>query len=59
METTHIEQITGDNRRPGMKYPNGWLVRYNPHDSYGWLSCATFPTQEEAERFSEDKRNGR
>lgn len=49
----HIEEITADNRRPGMKHQEGYLVRYNPHDSFGWLCCGTFPTKAEAETFAE------
>ena len=47
-----IEKITGDNRRPGMEHNEGYLVRYNPHDSFGWLSCRTFATLRDAEAFA-------
>ena len=52
MKNYHIEAITADNRRPGMKHQTGHLVRYNPHESHGWLCCGTFATQEEAETFA-------
>ena len=47
-----IQEITGDNRRPGMEHQTGSLVRYNPHESYGWLCCRTFATPGEAEAFA-------
>ena len=47
-----IEKINGDNRRPNMKYPNGWLIRYNAHEAYGWLSCETVETEVEAIAFA-------
>jgi len=47
-----IEKITADNRRPGMKYQEGHLVRYRPHESYGWTGCRTFPALAEAEAFA-------
>lgn len=50
----HIEKITGDNYRPGFEHREGYLVRYNPHDSFGWLCCRTFPSQTEAEGFAEN-----
>jgi hypothetical protein len=48
----HIEKITADNRRPGMKHQEGYLVRYRPHPSYGWTGLRTFDTQPEAETFT-------
>lgn len=45
----HVEQINGDNRRPGMP-TEGYLVRYNL-SNYGWMNCATFSTLAEAEEF--------
>lgn len=48
----HIEAITGDNRRPGMKHQDGFLCRYRPHETFGWLCCRTFATQEEAQAFA-------
>lgn len=48
----HIEKITGDNRRPGMDHQEGYLVRYRPHESFGWLGCRTFATPDEAEAFA-------
>lgn len=47
-----IEKITGDNRRPGMEHPDGYLIRYRPHPSYGWLSCKTVANLPEAEAFA-------
>lgn len=52
MKNYHIEEITADNRRPGMKHQDGYLVRYNPHEDHGWLCCGTFATKEEAETFA-------
>lgn len=48
----HIEKIDGSNRRPGMKHHEGYLVRYRPHETFGWLGCRTFATLEEAESFA-------
>lgn len=48
-----IQEITGDNRRPGMEHQTGFLIRYNPHESYGWLCCRTFAILGEAEAFAE------
>ena len=53
MKNYHIEEITGDNRRPGMEHQTGCLVRYNPHASFGWLCCRTFPNQKEAQDFAD------
>ena len=47
----HIEKITGDNRRPGMPQ-EGYLVRYRPHNDFGWTGCATFKTIQEANAFA-------
>jgi len=52
MKNYCIEVINGDNRRPGMRYEEGFLVRYRPHASYGWLCCRTLPNLEEAEAFA-------
>lgn len=52
MKNFHIEEITNDNRRPGMKHQTGCLVRYNPNETHGWLCCRTFATKEEAETFA-------
>ena len=52
MKNYCIEEITADNRRPGMKYENGCLVRYNPSEEHGWLCCRTFPNLAEAETFA-------
>lgn len=52
MKPFHIEPITGDNRRPGMEHREGFLVRYRPHEAYGWTGCRTFPNQEEADAFA-------
>jgi hypothetical protein len=46
-----IEKITGDNRRPGMPQ-EGYLVRYRPHNDFGWTGCATFKTIQEANAFA-------
>ena len=51
MKNFHIEEITADNRRPGMKHQTGSLVRYNPSEAHGWLCCRTFPNKEEADTF--------
>lgn len=48
----HIEEITADNYRPGFKHRTGHLVRYNPHDSHGWLCCRTFGSLADAEGFA-------
>ena len=48
----HIEKITNDNRRPGVDLQEGFLVRYRPHESFGWLCCRTFATLQEAETFA-------
>lgn len=48
----HIEKITADNRRPGMKHPDGFLIRYRPHRDFGWLSCRTVATENEAILFA-------
>lgn len=47
-----IEKITADNHRPGMEHSEGCLVRYRPHESFGWLCCRTFGSQPEAEAFA-------
>lgn len=52
MVTYHIEPITNDNRRPGMKHQEGYLVRYRPHETFGWTGCSTFATLPEAEGFA-------
>ena len=46
-----IEQINGDNWRPGMPKA-GFLVRYGINE-FGWMYCQTFATLEEAEAFAE------
>lgn len=46
-----IEKINADNHRPGMP-KTGYLIRYNPHDSLGWLCCRTVATLAEAEAFA-------
>jgi len=46
-----IEQITSDNRRPGMP-EQGYLVRYRLHDSFGWTGCRALPSLEAAESFA-------
>ncbi|QOX80837.1 hypothetical protein FY034_17590 (plasmid) [Trichlorobacter lovleyi] len=53
MKTYSIEPITADNFRPGMEHKEGFLVRYRPHEAYGWLSCRTFATISEAEVFAQ------
>ena len=62
METTtaenknhHIEKITADNYRPGFEHREGYLVRYNPHESFGWLCCRTFASLSQAETFVADE----
>lgn len=52
MATFHIEKINADNRRPGMKHQEGYLVRYRPHKTFGWTGCRTFSTLPEAEAFA-------
>ena len=47
----HIEEINGDNHRPGMP-EQGWLVRHRPHPSYGWLCCTVCESLEQAETFA-------
>jgi hypothetical protein len=47
-----IEKINGDNRRPGMKHAEGYLVRYRSHPDFGWTGCRTFATEEEAMVFA-------
>ena len=49
-----VEPITGDNRRPGMKHQEGFLVRYRPHEQFGWLCCRTFTTRSDAEQFASE-----
>ena len=46
-----IEQINGDNWRPGMPKA-GFLVRYGINE-FGWMYCQSFATREEAETFAE------
>ena len=53
MKNYHIEEITADNWRPGMKHQTGYLIRYNPHENHGWLCCGTFATKAEAETFAD------
>jgi hypothetical protein len=48
-----IEEITGDNRRPGMDPTHTYLVRYDASPRFGWLCCATFKTLAEAEAFAD------
>lgn len=50
----HIEKITGDNRRPGMQFPDGWLIRYGAHPDFGWLSCKTVETEAAAIKFASE-----
>ena len=53
---TAIEKITADNRRPGLNPEHKWLVRYNRSNAgFGWLSCKTFETEQEAKEFAETK----
>jgi hypothetical protein len=52
---TSTEKITADNRRPGMPLDHTWLVRYDSHPAHGWLCCATFATESEAEAFAAAK----
>lgn len=52
MKNYHIEPITADNRRPGMEHQEGYLVRYRPHETFGWTGCRTFASKEEAETFA-------
>lgn len=52
MRAYTIEKINGDNRRPGLKHQEGYLVRYRPHDSFGWTGCRSFATLPEAETFA-------
>lgn len=49
----HMEEISGDNYRPGMEHCEGWLVRFRFHTDFGWLSCKTFASKTEAEEFIE------
>lgn len=51
MEPFSIEKINGDNRRPGMNPEAQYIVRYRPHESFGWLCCRTFETLKEAKVF--------
>jgi len=51
MKTYEIEKINLDNYRPGMP-KSGYLVRYNAHESYGWLCRRCFPSLPEAETFA-------
>ena len=46
-----IEKITGDNRRPGMP-EQGYLVRFRPHPTFGWLCCETFRFKTKAKAFA-------
>lgn len=50
--TYEIEKITADNRRPGDKHKEGHLVRYRPHETFGWTGRRTFGTLPEAEGFA-------
>lgn len=52
MDPFLIEQLTADNRRPGMKHTEGYLVRYRPHKAFGWTGCRTFPDLAEAQAFA-------
>jgi hypothetical protein len=47
-----VEEINSDNRRPGMKHQEGFLVRYRPHASFGWTGCRTFSDRDGAESFA-------
>jgi hypothetical protein len=47
-----IEKVNGDNRRPGMKHPDGYLIRYRPHPDFGWTGCRTVPTEDDAKAFA-------
>jgi hypothetical protein len=47
-----IEKISADNHRPGMKHQEGFLVRYRPHQSFGWTGMRTFATRAEADVFA-------
>lgn len=49
-----IEKISGDNWRPGMKYREGFLVRYRRHPDFGWTGCRAFPDMREAVAFAQD-----
>jgi hypothetical protein len=53
-----LGRITGDTRRPGMPH-DGFLVRYNRHDNFGWLSCRCFATLPEAEQFAANLEGGK
>lgn len=46
-----IEKINADNWRPGMP-KEGYLVRYNPHNTYGWLCLHVEKTKEKAEEYA-------
>jgi hypothetical protein len=46
-----IEKINSDNRRPGDKHLEGYLVRYRPHPDFGWTGRRTYASLEEAEDF--------
>jgi len=52
---TLIEEINGDNRRPGMPADHTYLVRYDRSERFGWLCCKTFPNEAEALAFAESK----
>lgn len=54
-DAINYQKITGDNRRPGMDPSHKWLVRYNPHATFGWLSCRTFLAEPEARQFAKDQ----
>ena len=51
MRTHEIEPITADNHRPGMPM-DGYLVRYSPHETYGWLCRKICASLGEAEAFA-------
>jgi hypothetical protein len=50
MEKYAIEEITGDNHRPGWPI-TGYLVRYNFSDESGWTSTRPFSDLDTAETF--------
>ena len=51
-----IEKITSDNIRPGMKLPNGYpigyIIRFNYHDTFGWLGLKIVETEDDAKAFA-------
>jgi len=55
-ETYLLQKINGDTWRPGFP-EEGYLVRYGKHPDFGWMSCATFKTLEEAESFIKELGN--